>query len=95
MISHVLVRRRFLGATSITDAGSDNARQRTEQRIPRPEAAHAEGGTLAVDLFQLARHSAERANIVTLEDTRAREGRAALVRRDGAIVRENGPQQAR
>lgn len=48
---HVSVYRRFLGTTGVAHAGSDDARQRPEERISRPEAAHAEGGTLTLDLF--------------------------------------------
>lgn len=89
----VLICRRFLGATGVANAGSEDTRQRSEERISRPEAAHAEGGAFALDLLQLARHPAEGTDIVTLED-RARGIRVALVRRNGAIVRENRPDQA-
>lgn len=71
MVTHVFVHWNLLGATGVADAGPDDARQRPEEGVPRPEAAHAEGGTLAtLDLLQLAWHPAERANIVTFEDTR-------------------------
>lgn len=90
--SHVFVCRGLLGAPGVAHAGPDDARQRSEERIPRPEAAHAEGGAFAPELLQLARHSVERTDI-TLED-RTREVCAALVRRNGAIVRENGLNEA-